>query len=58
MASQPIISSSVPDEVVLQLDLIAKDRDTSRSVVVCQLLQYALNEYNKVHNRFKEVSQT
>lgn len=47
MASQPIISASVPSEMIPQLDDIARNRDTTRSVVIRQLLEYALKEYQR-----------
>lgn len=55
MPSQPIISASVPDEVVKELDEIARSRDTTRSVVIKQLLVYALDRYSQHQQQFKRV---
>jgi metal-responsive CopG/Arc/MetJ family transcriptional regulator len=55
MPSQPIISASVPDEIMLELDQIARNRNTTRSVVIKQLLEYALNQYAKSQREFHEV---
>jgi len=41
--------------MVPQLDDIARSRDTTRSVVIRQLLEYALAEYHKAVSRTREV---
>lgn len=51
MASQPIISASVPTDVVQSLDEIARLRNTTRSVVINQLLQFSIDQYYKAQER-------
>jgi metal-responsive CopG/Arc/MetJ family transcriptional regulator len=51
VASQPIISASVPVDVVQSLDEIANLRGTTRSVVINQLLQFSIDQYYKAQAR-------
>jgi metal-responsive CopG/Arc/MetJ family transcriptional regulator len=55
MASQPIISASVPEEVLLELDEIARLRGETRSVVIRKLLEYALNRYQQHQSQYRRV---
>jgi metal-responsive CopG/Arc/MetJ family transcriptional regulator len=55
MASNPIISASVPEDFIQEIDQIARDRGTTRSVVVKQLLEYALDRYHKYRTQYHEV---
>lgn len=56
MPSNPIVSASVPDEFILAIDEIARERNTTRSVVVRQLLEYALDRYHKHRSQYHEVN--
>lgn len=56
MANNPIISASVPVDFVQEIDQIARERGTTRSVVVKQLLEYALNSYHRYRTQYHEVN--
>lgn len=55
MASQPIISASVPEEVLLELDSIARARGETRSVVIRKLLEYSLTRYQQHQSQYHRV---
>lgn len=55
MASNPIISASVPEEVLLELDSIARTRGETRSVVIRKLLEYSLTRYQQHQAQYTRV---